>query len=70
LRESGITSEGGLLFPQERKRIKVDLTPELEEKIKNVIEDIKRIIALPSSPPPRKIKFAPIVPIGSFAGHE
>jgi len=57
LRESGITSEGVLLFPKERKRIKVDLTPELEEKMKNVIEDIKRIIALPSSPPPRKIKF-------------
>jgi len=57
LRESGITSEGVLLFPKERKRIKVGLTPELEERIKNILEDIKKIIALPSAPSPQKIKF-------------
>ncbi|MDK2897162.1 MAG: CRISPR-associated exonuclease Cas4 [Candidatus Atribacteria bacterium] len=57
LRENGIISEGVLLFPKERKRVKVDLTSELEEKMKNVIEDIKGIIALPSAPSPQKIKF-------------
>ncbi|HOA99703.1 CRISPR-associated protein Cas4 [Candidatus Sordicultor fermentans] len=57
LRERGVYSKGVLLFPKERKKIEVDLTPELEKEIKSILEDIREVIALPSAPPPQKIKY-------------
>ena len=36
LKELGIEAKGELLFPEEKKRINVALTPELEQKIEQV----------------------------------
>ena len=57
LKEMGITAEGELLVPKERKKEKVKLSEEAEEKVKNAISDIQRIIALEVPPPVAKTHF-------------
>ncbi len=44
LKKLGIIAKGELLFPRERKRIRLELTPELEEEVKRAIEEIKEIV--------------------------
>lgn len=56
-REKGIDMEGVLLIPEERKRIKVSLTPKLEREIEEVIEDIGRILKLEKPPKAVKIPY-------------
>ncbi len=53
----GINCKGFLLFPKERKRIKVTLTCELESKLLNLIEEIKELINGNKPPPKEKIRF-------------
>ncbi len=57
LKEMGINCKGFLLFPKERKRIKVTLTCELESKLLNLIEEIKELINGNMPPPKEKIRF-------------
>ncbi len=57
LKEMGISAEGELLVPKERKKEKVILSEEAEEKVKNAITDIQKIIALETPPPAVKTHF-------------
>ena len=57
LKEMGISAEGELLVPKERKKEKVILSEEAEEKVKNAISDIQKIIALETPPPAVKTHF-------------
>ena len=57
LKESGIKSEGEILIPKERKRIKVILTEEIETELKNTIREIEKIIQQDKPPPKERIKF-------------
>ena len=57
LKALGILAKGVLLFPKEKKRIEVDLTPEIEEELKNAIADIKAISEKDLPPPAKKVKF-------------
>ena len=57
LKEIGISAEGELLVPKERKKEKVILSEEAEEKVKNAISDIQKIIALEMPPPAVKTHF-------------
>jgi len=57
LKEMGVAAEGELLVPKERKKEKVKLDEEAEEKVKNAISDIGRIIALETPPPAVKTRF-------------
>ncbi len=57
LEKMGIIAEGELLFPREKKRIKVKLDDEKREKLKDAIERIKEIIKKEKPPPAQKIKF-------------
>ena len=57
LKEMGISAEGELLIPKERKKEKVILSEEAEEKVKDAISDIRRIIALETPPPTVKTHF-------------
>lgn len=41
---------GVLVFPKERKREEVQLTPEIEEELKEIIDDIERIVRLEKPP--------------------
>ena len=56
-REKGTNMEGLLLIPEERRRIKVSLTPELEAEIKKVVEDIERILSMERPPPAVKVHY-------------
>jgi len=53
----GIQAKGELLFPQEKKKVEVELTPELREIVEKSKHDILRIAYLPAPPPVTKNKF-------------
>lgn len=57
LKRLGIEAKGQLLFPKERKKLTIELTPELEVELKEAQNRIKEIIALDIPPLPHKIKF-------------
>ncbi len=52
-----IEQTGVLLIPEEKKRIEIALTPELEQELEETIRDIRKIQAAPKPPPPRRCKF-------------
>ncbi|MCD6364001.1 MAG: CRISPR-associated protein Cas4 [Synergistetes bacterium] len=53
-KEKGLILNGILLFPKERKTEKVFLTPELERKIEEILEEMKEVLSKPFPPPLRK----------------
>lgn len=57
LKESGVNARGVLLFPEERKRIIIELTPELENELEQIFKDIERIIFQATPPPFKKIGY-------------
>jgi len=57
LSDNNIDAEGVLLFPDEKKREIVKLDDESKLRIKNIIEDICRIINLEEAPIPAKNKY-------------
>ena len=57
MKQKGVELEGELRIPQERKRQKVHLTPELAREIEEAIAEIQKILALPKPPPPVKIPY-------------
>ena len=57
LKKMGIQAKGELLFPEEKRKETVELTPETEEELDKAVRDIRAIAKLPVPPPPKKIKF-------------
>lgn len=55
LKKLGVKCKGVLNFPKERRTIKVVLTKAIEDKLKKVIKDIRRIINLSKPPTTNKI---------------
>ncbi|MGH2457978.1 MAG: CRISPR-associated protein Cas4 [Chloroflexota bacterium] len=53
--EKGIERAGLLLIPSEKRRVVVELTPELEAELRGVIREIRRIAARPKPPPLKRI---------------
>lgn len=66
LRALGIEAQGELLFPEERKRVTVILTPELEAEIEKAKRDILRIAYQEMPPPPVKGKYCRNCAYGDF----
>lgn len=57
LKEVGITVNGVLLFPKEKKRIPVELTSDLEEELLRIFREIETTVESPFPPPAQKIKY-------------
>jgi len=57
LKENGIEAVGELLFPKEKKRVKVELNNELIANIEKAKKDILRIIYQDAPQEPKKIVF-------------
>jgi len=57
LKELGFNAGGELLIPKERKRIAVELTPELEDELKKAFEAIEKIISRDKPPEPVRVGF-------------
>ena len=57
LEKYGIQAEGELLFPKERKRIKVELTDALKKELSTAEEAILEIVHKETPPPPKPIKW-------------
>lgn len=53
--EKGVERRGLLLIPSERRRIVVELTPELEAELREVIVRIRRLAARPKPPPLKRL---------------
>jgi len=53
----GISAQGQLLFPKEKKKIIVNLTEEIEKELLNAQQEIKSIIQMDKPPSLKKIKF-------------
>jgi len=57
LREMGIEAEGELLFPEERRRERLVLDPELARQVENLKARVRVLILAPSAPLPTRIRF-------------
>ncbi len=55
--EKGLEFEGVLLFPKERKTERLRLTPELEERITSLIEEMLPVLLSETPPPVKKSKY-------------
>ena len=55
--EKGIKTTGVLLFPKERKREEVKLTPNLERKIEKLLDEIRQVVSKDTPPPVKRIKY-------------
>lgn len=55
--EKNLDMEGMLLIPEERKRIKVFLTPTLKQEVERAIKEIKNILRLEKPPKAVKIPY-------------
>jgi len=66
LKELGVEAQGELLFPEEKKRLSIALSPELEEKIEKAKKDILRIAYLDSPPQPVKGRYCRNCAYGDF----
>jgi CRISPR-associated exonuclease Cas4 len=49
--KKGVATQGVLLVPLEKRRIDVELTPEVEAQVEAAIRTVQRIVALPQPPP-------------------
>lgn len=57
LKQKGIKAHGLLLFPKERKRELVELTPELEQELESIFSKIYKIIFQETPPRSKKQKY-------------
>jgi len=57
LKKQGVNLKGEILIPKEKKKIKVELTPELESELKKTFTSIREIILQDKPPEPVKTKF-------------
>ncbi|MBO8165040.1 MAG: CRISPR-associated protein Cas4 [Brevibacillus sp.] len=57
LKKMGIEAKGELVFPEERKKESVILTPEEERVLDRAVAEIRHIARQPVPPPPKKINY-------------
>jgi len=57
LKQAGINAKGELLIPKEKKKISVELTPDIEDELKQTFHQIKEIINQDNPPEPVKNKY-------------
>ncbi|WP_343249680.1 CRISPR-associated protein Cas4 [Diplocloster hominis] len=57
LKESGLDAQGQLLYPEEKKRVDVILTEDLERELEEIKTEIIRIAELRNPPRVKKIPF-------------
>jgi len=57
LKKRGINAKGELMVPKERKRIPVELTPDIEDELRQAFRQIKYIITQNNPPEPVKNKY-------------
>jgi len=54
LKQKGIEAEGILTYPKERKREKITLKKEIEEKFPEILKDIEKTVKEENPPKPKK----------------
>lgn len=66
LREMGIEAEGELRFPEERRRERVVLDAEAEARLRAVLERVEALMARPTPPPVRRIRYCRVCAYREF----
>lgn len=66
LKELGVEARGELLFPKEKKKVNVVLTPEIENELKTAIRNIKSITSMEVPPSAKKNRFCKKCAYGEF----
>lgn len=66
LREKGVGAVGELMFPKEKKKIRVELSEELIEELEKARREILRIVYQDMPDPPKKIPFCRNCAYGEF----
>lgn len=56
-KHKGISMEGILLFPGERRTERVTLTSSEENKIENIIKEVEQVLSTPKPPPVQKNRY-------------
>ncbi len=57
LEDAGIKAEGELRYPEERKRVSVELDNTTRDKLRIALRDISKILDSPEPPKPVRIKY-------------
>lgn len=57
LKEMGIVLKGELLFPKQRKKIPVELDPNIESELRSSLESLKNILVLEKPPQAIRTRF-------------
>ncbi|MBX6764234.1 MAG: CRISPR-associated protein Cas4 [Rubrobacteraceae bacterium] len=57
LREEGIEASGEILVPKERFREEVELTPRLEEAVRETVKKLEQLLVRPLPPPAERIRY-------------
>ena len=56
-RKKGLRLKGILLFPKERKTERVELTPELEQRVEALLQEMVPVLSAERPPPPARIPY-------------
>ncbi|MBM7582845.1 CRISPR-associated exonuclease Cas4 [Caldicoprobacter guelmensis] len=57
LKQNGIDAKGLLLFPEERRRMPVELDSDLEQELEHIFKGINLVVSMSVPPPPQKIGY-------------
>jgi len=56
-KEKGLNLRGILLFPKERKTVRLELTPEIERKIEEIVQEMTTVLEKAQPPPPVRTRY-------------
>jgi len=57
LNDMGVEATGQLFFPEERKKVPIEFTPERSQQLEKILADIQSLMALSAPPPYVRGKF-------------
>lgn len=57
LRKKGMDTKGELLIPKEKKKIPVELSPNIENELEKAFQNIREVVSQEKPPEPVKIRF-------------
>lgn len=66
LQKEGIEADGVLLFPTEKTRVEVKLTPDLEKELDSLYAEIEALTSLPTPPPLAHCKYCSKCAYGEY----
>lgn len=57
LEEEGVRATGELRYPRERRVEQMELTPKLRDEVRQVLEELSKLLSQPKPPPAMRIRY-------------